>query len=299
MPPTIIIVPGAWHFGTKHYKPLTDRLETAGYKVIPLDLPSVSDNPPLTGWKDDITHIAQTIEQAADRGEDVVLVMHSRGGHCGSDAAQGLSKTDRQQAGKKGGIVRCVFMCAFAAPEGLSVFFATNGPDEWIDVKHTVCSPTRVEEIFYNDCTPEQIEAAKRDIRPQSTLCFLLPLTYAAWKHIPSTYLVCEKDMGIPVVAQEAMILQPGADFTVERCGASHSPFLSMPDFTAEVVRRAAGEKSVRARRGAIEGLTVSKLQMCNVKSTRPSTKRISVILDGYLKTAMTPNLANADPLIR
>jgi hypothetical protein len=55
----------------------------------------------------------------------------------------------------------------------------------------------------------------------------------------------------------------------------------------------------VRARRGAIEGLTVSKLQMCNVKSTRPSTKRISVILDGYLKTAMTPNLANADPLIR
>ncbi|TKA37268.1 hypothetical protein B0A54_11253 [Friedmanniomyces endolithicus] len=209
-------------------------------------LPSItliSDTPPLTGWKDDITHIAQTIEQAADRGEDVVLVMHSRGGHCGSDAAQGLSKTDREKAGKRGGIVRCVFMCAFAAPEGLSVFFATNGPDEWIDVKHTVCSPTRVGEIFYNDCSPEQIEAAKRDIKPQSTLCFLLPLTYAAWKHIPSTYLVCEKDMGIPVVAQEAMISQPGADFTVERCGASHSPFLSIPDFTAGVVRRAAGEK--------------------------------------------------------
>lgn len=51
----------------------------------------------------------------------------------------------------------------------------------------------------------------------------------------------------------------------------------------------------MRARRGAIEGLTVSKLQMCNVKSTRLSTKRISVVLDGYLKTTMTPIFANAN----
>ncbi|TKA80492.1 hypothetical protein B0A55_02302 [Friedmanniomyces simplex] len=241
--PTIIIVPGAWHFGTKHFTPLTERLQTVGYKVIPLDLPSISDDPPLTGWQDDITHIAQTIEQAADRGEDVVLVMHSRGGHCGSDAAQGLSKTDREKAGKKGGIVRCVFLAAFAAPEGLSIWFATQGPDDWQEVKHTVCRPTRVGEIFYNDCTPQQIDAAAREIRPQSTLCFLLPLTYAAWKSIPSTYLVCERDSALPVAAQEAMVAQPGAEFTVERCAAGHSPFLSMPDFTAEVVRRAAGER--------------------------------------------------------
>ncbi|KAK0299670.1 hypothetical protein LTR82_018341, partial [Friedmanniomyces endolithicus] len=196
--PTIIIVPGAWHFGTKHYNALTERLEVAGYKVIPLDMPSVCDDPPLTGWKDDIAHIAQTIEQAADRGEDVLLVMHSRGGHCGSDAAQGFGKTDREKAGKKGGIVRLVFLSAFAAPEGISIFFATNGVPPWVDVKHSVCTPMRVEEIFYNDCTPEQIEAASRDITPMSTLCLLLPVTYAAWKHIPSTYLVCGKDNAIP-----------------------------------------------------------------------------------------------------
>ena len=240
--PTIVIVPGAWHFGTKHFKPLTSRLETAGYNVVSLDLPSIGDNPPLTGWKDDITYIAKTIEQAADRGEDIVLVMHSRGGHCGSDAAQGLSRAEREAAGKKGGVVRLVYLCAFAAPEGLSVFFATNGPDDWIKISHETCVPVRNEEIFYNDCTTEQIEAARAAIRPQSTLCFLLPLTYAAWKHIPSTYLVCENDKAIPLAAQEGMIAQPGASFTVERCKASHSPFLSMPDFTAEVVRRAAGE---------------------------------------------------------
>ena len=241
--PTVIIIPGAWHFGTKHFKPLTTRLEAAGYNVVPLDLPSIGDDPPLTGWKDDITHVASSIEEAADRGEDVVLVMHSRGGHVGCDAAQGLSKTDREAAGKKGGIVRLVFLCAFAAPEGLSIFFATNGPSKWIDVQQEISRPTREEEIFYNDCTAEQIEEAKRDLKPQSTLCFLLPLTYAAWKDIPSTYLVCENDNAIPLAAQEGMISQPGAKFVVERCKASHSPFVSMPDFTAEVVRRAAGEK--------------------------------------------------------
>ncbi|KAK1092823.1 hypothetical protein LTR48_003566 [Friedmanniomyces endolithicus] len=170
------------------------------------------------------THVAQTIELAADRGGDVVLVIHSRGGHCGSDAAQSLSKADREKA-------------------GLSIYFATNGPEDWHDVKHSVCRPMRVDEIFYNDCTPEQIEAASKDIRPQSTLCFLLPLTHAAWNHIPSTYLVCENN-AIPLVAQETKIAHPEASFTVERCAASHSPALSMPDFTADVVRRAAGAKT-------------------------------------------------------
>ncbi|KAK3629705.1 hypothetical protein LTR56_017135 [Elasticomyces elasticus] len=240
--PTIIIVPGAWHFGTKHFTALTERLETAGYETIPLDLPSIGDEPPITGYKDDITCIAQAIEEHAERGEDVVLVMHSRGGHCGSDAAQGLSKVDREKAGKKGGIVRLVYLCAFAAPEGISIFFATQGPRLWIDVKHRTCKPTRTDEIFYNDCTPEQAETARKDIRPQSTLCFLNPLTYAAWKHIPSTYLVCEKDNAMPLAAQEGMIRQQGANFTVERCSASHSPFISKPDLTAQVVRRAAGE---------------------------------------------------------
>ncbi|KAK5693876.1 hypothetical protein LTR17_024942 [Elasticomyces elasticus] len=237
--PTIIIVPGAWHSGTKHFKPLTSRLETAGYTVIPLDLPSIGDTPSPTGFQDDITYIAAAISRVADQGQDVVLVMHSRGGHCGSDAAQGLSKADREAAGKKGGIVRLVYLCAFAAPERMSVFFATNGPDDWVQVNHDICIPMRSEEIFYNDCTAEQIEEAKR----HGTRCFLLPLSYAAWKHMPSTYLVCENDRGIPLAAQEEMVVQLGAQFEVERCQAGHSPFLSMPDLTAEVGRRAAGEK--------------------------------------------------------
>ncbi|KAK5687920.1 hypothetical protein LTR17_026653, partial [Elasticomyces elasticus] len=207
-----------------------------------LDLPPIGNNHSPTGFQDDITHIGAAISRVADQGEDVLLVMHSRGGHCRSDAAQGLRKADREAAGKRGRIVRLVYLCAFAASERMSVFFATNGPDDWIQVNHDICIPMHSEEIFYNDCTAEQIEEAKRDLRPQGTRCFLLPLSYAAWKHMPSTYLVRKNDRGIPLAAQEGLVAQPGAQFEVERCQAGHSPFLSMPDFTAEVVRRAAGE---------------------------------------------------------
>ena len=65
-------------------------------------------------------------------------------------------------------------------------------PDPWIDVTthgKSVCFPTKVEEIFYGDCTPEQIAEAKKDIRPMATSVMLHPAKYAAWKHIPSTYM--------------------------------------------------------------------------------------------------------------
>lgn len=161
----------------------------------------------------------------------------------GGSAAEGLGKDQRQKDGKKGGIIRLVYICAFAAPEGVSLFQATGGPDPWITFDGNASRPTRMGEIFYNDCPPDVVEEQSKSLRPHSRAAFETPAPYAGWKHLPSTYLVCEQDMGIPVHAQEAMIAQPGANFTVERCKASHSPFLSMPDFTAQFVRRACGEQ--------------------------------------------------------
>ena len=104
--------------------------------------------------------------------------------------------------------------------------------------------PETVEQVFYNDCPLHVVEDQKKHIRPiPPSVLSAHKARYAAWKHIPSTYLVCEQDNAVPLAAQEALISQPGAQFRVERCPASHSPFLSMPDLTAEVVRRAAGEQ--------------------------------------------------------
>lgn len=100
----------------------------------------------------------------------------------------------------------------------------------------------RMREVFYNDLSDEVAEQSAKMTKKFATGFFKSEASYAPFKHVPSWYLICENDQAIPVVAQEAMTSQPGANFTIERCSASHSPFLSMPDLTAEFVRRAAGE---------------------------------------------------------
>ena len=240
--PTIVIVPGAWHLPI-HFQPLTSRLEKAGYTVHALHLPSIGDNPTTVDFSEDVELIRDTIQQATDQGDDVVVVVHSAGGVTGSEGTQGLSKAERQKSGKEGGVVRMVYIAAFAAPEGVGVFRATNGPDPWIILEGPVCRPGDPIHRFYHDLPLNEAEEAVSNLRLHSTGALWSDATYAAWKHIPSTYLVCENDQAIPLAAQEAMIADPEAKFTVERCIASHSPMLSMPDFTTEVVRRAAGEK--------------------------------------------------------
>ena len=240
--PTIVIVPGAWHTPA-HFDPLTSRLEKAGYTVHVVSLPSIGDNPTTTDFNSDVALIATTIQNAADQGEEVIVVVHSAGGVTGSEAVQNLTKSDRRNSEKEGGVVRMVYLCAFAAPEGIGVFKATNGPDPWISMEGPVCRPGDPMDRFYHDVPREEAEKAMSNLKLHSTGALWSDATYAAWKHIPCRYLVCENDRAIPLVAQEAMIADPEANFTVERCTSGHSPMLAMPDFTAEVVRRAAGEQ--------------------------------------------------------
>lgn len=65
---------------------------------------------------------------------------------------------------------------------------------------------------------------------------------YSAFKHIPSTYLLAKNDAMIPYERQLALVEDAGVSITTFTCDASHSPFVSQPEFTARVIRRAAGE---------------------------------------------------------
>lgn len=72
-------------------------------------------------------------------------------------------------------------------------------------------------------------------------------MTYAAWKDFQTVYVICEDDHTIIPESQELMISlarEKGARIEVERLHSSHSPFLSVPQETAELIRRAAEQKS-------------------------------------------------------
>lgn len=119
---------------------------------------------------------------------------------------------------------------------GASLFEATGGkPAAWITVSDndTRANVENPEPIFFNDMSPEHATDIKRHLKQHSNQAFTSRLTFAAYKAIPTTYILCTKDNAMPFAAQEAMVAQArslGADITTVTLEASHSPFCSMPD---------------------------------------------------------------------
>jgi pimeloyl-ACP methyl ester carboxylesterase len=133
--PTVLFVPGAWHT-PESFQYVADHLIAAGYDYVGVDKPSVSLGPDYVENMDpDIESVRDAITKASDAGNDVVLVMHSYGGVPGSAGAKGLRKEDRAKEGKKGGVVRLVFVTAFALDEGQTLADISKGSsNNWTEL---------------------------------------------------------------------------------------------------------------------------------------------------------------------
>lgn len=75
------------------------------------------------------------------------------------------------------------------------------------------------------------------------------PVMHGGYKHIPSTYVFCEKDAAIVLEAQKAVVarveaVEPvfGGGFKKVFLPSGHSPFLSMPDRIVEIIEIAIQE---------------------------------------------------------
>ncbi|RMZ83186.1 hypothetical protein DV738_g1369, partial [Chaetothyriales sp. CBS 135597] len=244
--PAIVIVPGAWH-GPEGFKQVVDSLEATGYEVKALHLPSVGAAVPLKDFRPDVDAVQAAIREFADQGKDVLVLGHSYGGVVISEAVNGHDKASREKQGLKGGVSHLYFLCAFVLPEDHSLGDALNNePLPWFDVSEDqlLVTPTKPTEVFYNDV--DDPSAIIKTLKPHSFQTFFSKVTYAGWKYVPNTFLLCAKDAAIPLAVQQAMVDRArslGADFTTHDIDASHSPFLSKPDEVVLSIRRAAGEK--------------------------------------------------------
>ncbi len=102
-----------------------------------------------------------------------------------------------------------------------------------------------MKEVFYHDLPSEEADERVALLRPQAHITFIDKTKTAAWRKIPSSYLMCENDRPVPLAIQEEMITrikEEGGQIETERLFVSHSPHLVMPDKVAEFIRRAAGE---------------------------------------------------------
>ena len=220
---SVLLVPGSWH-GAWAYDDVAERLTGAGVKVKAIDLPS---NGGTAGLADDAAAIRAALD---DNAELTVVVGHSYGGVAVSEGAAGSAHA-----------IGLVYLAAFMLDRGESLLDAMQHelPD-WISLDEAAGShiATRTEEVLYGDCSPEVATAAAARLTRQSAAAIATPQTAAAWRTLPSAYVICEADQAVPPPAQEAMSARAG---TVHRLHASHSPFLSRPAEVSEIVLEALG----------------------------------------------------------
>lgn len=232
--PTIIFVTGAWH--KPHvYAGLIEGLQRTRFPVIAPYLPSVGGT--CDSFYDDVYAVRKVIAEEVSQGRELVVLMHSYGGMVGSAAVQGYA---RQEVSRGGGVIRMIYMAAFALETGVSLMDAFNNTPLpwWQSVNSKQWRAVNASYIFYNDLDGEEAEMLSRQLDFQAKGSFESKQTYAAWKDIDSTYIVCSRDNVVPKQAQVAMASQPGGRFTIEYLEASHCPWLSIPEQTLDLIRR-------------------------------------------------------------
>ncbi|MFD8197491.1 alpha/beta fold hydrolase [Streptomyces wuyuanensis] len=222
--PTLVLVHGAWH-GPWCWKYLIDELP--GLDVRTVALPSGSAS--LGNLYEDAEVVAKAL---ASVGRPTVVVGHSYGGSPVTEAAATVT-----------GVEKVIYLAALVQDVGESVLSMAGGnyPPYW-DVHERpaesadqgyfeVAQPC---EVLYSDVPPNLAEQAVAKLGRQSLASAMQPLTRAAWRELPTTYIVCEDDKAIPLSLQERMAARAQR---IRRLRSGHSPFLSQPALLAGVLR--------------------------------------------------------------
>ena len=123
--PIILMSPGAFAMPDT-YDPIIEKLRAKGVNVRGLHLLSVGPGPQRSrpgkgpSMNDDAAFIAKEVEKEADAGRNVLLMGHSYSGVPVCQCVKGLTKTERQAEGKKGGVVGLAFMTSLVPALGES-----------------------------------------------------------------------------------------------------------------------------------------------------------------------------------
>ncbi|KAJ4294977.1 hypothetical protein N0V90_006985 [Kalmusia sp. IMI 367209] len=249
--PTIVLVPGAWH-SPEIYAKVVDVLNGYGYPTVSLPLASVGATPAHLDFDGDVKAIRDCLTKLVNEEKDVVLVTHSYTGMPGAEAPVGLGKKEREAAGLKGGVIRLVFIMAFAMPEGFQPTAGGAQFPHWMkaDIEHGIVtvSSDDAKKIFYNDISSEEGDEWVAKLAHQSIGVYTSTTSYAAWRYIPSTYVIGTEDKTtftpevVDYIINTARSIEPSAFDVVEKCDGGHCLMISRPEWLADVLRRAAGE---------------------------------------------------------
>lgn len=219
--PTIVLVHGAWH-GSWVWETVAPRLSLR-WPVRTVELPTTAaENPGDFGLYDDAEVVRRCVLDVAG---PVVVVAHSYGG---AVVSQGVADLP--------GVRHIVYVCAFQLDIGESLLGVIGGkPLPWWVLDGHVMTVADPEVQFFNDLHPDTARRASARLNPFSYRAVTQALTSAAWRSVPSTYIVCEKD---PFGAAQEVFAARATH--VRRLASGHSPFLSVPSGLCHLIEEAA-----------------------------------------------------------
>ncbi|MFG6200364.1 alpha/beta hydrolase [Nonomuraea sp. JJY05] len=213
---TVMLVHGAWHQPSSWAK-LETELHALGHATRTPALPSAGDRP-TAGMHDDAAVLAAELASIAG---PVVLLGHSYGGIPVTEAASGAGNVDR-----------LIYLAAYMPDKGQSMYTIHGIPDpEDTDGLFPLVGDPRTS--LYGDLPDAEAEQAVSKLVDQTVRSFAEKVEAAAWRNIPSTYIITEQDKAIPPSLQEQMAAQAAE---IRRLPGGHSPFLSQPHRLAALI---------------------------------------------------------------
>jgi pimeloyl-ACP methyl ester carboxylesterase len=119
--PTVLFVHGNWH-SPAHFAPICDLFNKAGYPTSCPRLASCDANPSVGPYEDAASLLPELVKLVEAQERDVIVVAHSYGGVVATQAVtKQYTKNVRGMQGKRGGILRIVYLCALLPVEGETV----------------------------------------------------------------------------------------------------------------------------------------------------------------------------------
>lgn len=231
--PTVVLVHGAWADASS-WNAVIARLQDDGYRVI-------APANPLRSLKSDSAYVASILGQ--EHGPFVV-VGHSYGGAVITNAADGNPN-----------VKALVFVDAFVPDVGEDILhLAGEGsmiPDS-IEFKQfppggegdldAYLKVDKLRETFAADLPESQTAVMAVTQRPLALAAATGPSEAAAWKTIPSWYLLGRQDRAITPAAQRFMAKR--AHSTIVAIDSSHVSLISHPGAVTRLIERAARDSS-------------------------------------------------------
>ncbi|KAJ7750773.1 hypothetical protein B0H14DRAFT_3166858 [Mycena olivaceomarginata] len=196
--PAIVIIPASFSPLSLYSAVITD-LESHGYSVHGVELQTVGRREKAPSMYDDAAAVASVASKLAEEGKT---------SYSSPIPSKGLAKSVREKEGKQGGIARIVFVAAVVPSEGQSLM------DAMVDVKmdshhvqlkdeYLVMDVAGAAEVSYSDMPLDEALSWASRMREHAVASFQQKLTYAAYKDIPVSYLLCEEDRGCSGAAEQ------------------------------------------------------------------------------------------------